>query len=247
MKLQVKDRSYKLTRDKAPLQYRIDQGQGKRPMLYWDEKKGINRPIRYSPNQKSIFVDEQDGQIVREHIWFSDGFLNVPKENTMLQQFLAIHPANGKVFVEINKEKDAAEKNKQLDLQVDALIEARNLSVEQIENMTRVLFQKDPSKTSLEELKREILVLAKNQPEDFLNLLKDPTLKMNATIQSFFDKKLLSLRNQGKEIWFNTASNKKKLTNVPYGEGPLYMAASFFESDDGIELYKHLKSLAKNA
>ena len=49
MKLQVKDRSYKLTKDKAPLQYRIDQGQGKNPMLYWDDKLSlihISEPTR---------------------------------------------------------------------------------------------------------------------------------------------------------------------------------------------------------
>jgi len=246
MKLQVKDRSYKLTKDKAPLQYRIDQGQGKNPMLYWDDKKGLNRPIRYSPNQKSIFVDEQDGQIVREQIWFADGFLRVPREKNILQQFLHVHPAKGKVFVEIDTEREAAEQNAKDDIQVDALIEAKNLNVEQVENMTRVLFQQDPSKKSIEELKREIRKLAKSQPEFFLNILKDPALKLNATIQSFFDKKLLTLRNQGKEIWLNSSSKKTKITNVPYGEDALFMAASFFESDDGIDLFKHLKTLAKN-
>ena len=34
--------------------------------------------------------------------------------------------------------------------------------------------------------------------------------------------------------------------NVPYGEEPLYMAVSFFQSDEGIESFKHLKELAKN-
>ena len=149
--------------------------------------------------------------------------------------------------MEVNKEKEAAEKNAALDLEVDALIEARGLSVEQIENVTRVLFQKDPTTYSIEELKREILIFAKTSPKDFLNMIKDPALKLNAVIQSFFDKKLLTLRNNKKEIWYNTASNKKKLMNVPYGEDPLFMAASFFESDDGIEMFKHLKSVVKNS
>jgi len=89
-------------------------------------------------------------------------------------------------------------------------------------------------------------MFAKNNPQDFMTLLKDPALKLNATVQGFFDKGLLSLRNKDKEIWYNTASNKKKLMNVPYGEEPLYMAVSFFQSDDGIESFKHLKELAKN-
>ena len=65
-------------------------------------------------------------------------------------------------------------------------------------------------------------MFAKNNPQDFMTLLKDPSLKLNATVQGFFDKGLLSLRNKDKEIWYNTASNKKKLMNVPYGEELIY-------------------------
>ena len=60
-------------------------------------------------------------------------------------------------------------------------------------------------------------------------------LKLNSTVQSFFDKGILSLRNNKKEVWFNTSSNKKKMLNVPYGEEFLHMAVSFFQSDDGVE------------
>jgi len=89
-------------------------------------------------------------------------------------------------------------------------------------------------------------VFAKTQPRDFMMLLQDPALKMNATIQGFFDKNILQLRNQKKEVWFNTPSNKKKMLNVPYGEDPIYMVTSYFESDEGIEVLKHLSGLAKN-
>ena len=89
--------------------------------------------------------------------------------------------------------------------------------------------------------------LNKIKSEEFLNMIKDPALKLNAVIQSFFDKKLLTLRNNKKEIWYNTASNKKKLMNVPYGEDPLYIISSFFQSDDGLDMYKHLKTLVKNS
>ena len=80
-----------------------------------------------------------------------------------------------------------------------------------------------------------------------MRLLKDPMLKLNASIQNIIDKGLLQLRNQKREVWFNTPSNKKKMCNVPYGEDPLYIIASFFQSDDGLESFKHLKSLAKNS
>jgi len=36
------------------------------------------------------------------------------------------------------------------------------------------------------------------------------------------------------------------MLNVPYGEDPIYIVASFFQSDEGIESLKHLSGLAKN-
>jgi len=203
--------------------------------------------LRYARNQNSPFQDEQDDNAIVEPIVFEDGFLHVPKNNQVLQKFMDLHPGKGRVFVEVNKAKEAAELVEDLNLEVDALIEARQLTVEQVENVARVLFQKDVSKVTTAELKRDILIFAKQQPAGFMNLLKDPALKFNATIQNILDKNLIQLRNNKKEVWFNTASNKKKMCNIPYGEDPLFIIASYFESDDGLESYKHLKALAKNS
>ena len=72
------------------------------PLLYFDEETGINRPLRYARNQNSPFQDEQDDNAILEPIVFEDGFLFVPKTNQILQKFLALHPANGSIFVEIS-------------------------------------------------------------------------------------------------------------------------------------------------
>ena len=247
MKNTFKAKAYKLTKENAPLSLILASRHTQRfPLLWFDEKSGVNRPLRYARNQNSPFQDEQDDTAILEPIVFENGFLSVPKTNQVLQKFLDLHPGNGRIFVEINKEAEAARENEIIETEVDALIEARQLEVDQVENISRVLFQKDPARYSLQELKREILRFAKRQPEDFLKILRDPSLKMNATIQGFFDANLLTLRNKDKEIWFNTPSNKKKMMNVPYGEDPIYMASSFFISDEGVEVYKHLKELLKN-
>ena len=131
--------------------------------------------------------------------------------------------------------------------EVDALIEARQLTVEQVENVSRVLFQRDVSKVTTSELRRDILIFAKQDPAGFMKLLKDPTLKFTAMIQNILDKGLIQMRNQKREVWFNTPSNKKKMCNIPYGEDPLFIISSYFQSDEGLESYKHLKALAKNS
>ena len=80
-----------------------------------------------------------------------------------------------------------------------------------------------------------------------MKLLKDPTLKFTAMIQNILDKGLIQMRNQKREVWFNTPSNKKKMCNIPYGEDPMFIISSYFQSDEGLESYKHLKALAKNS
>jgi hypothetical protein len=226
-----------------PLSYTLASRNHPRfPLMWYDEKNNINRALRYCTNQKSPFEDEQDGNAIIEAIIFEDGFLRVPKNNPVLQQFLHYHPLNGNIFVEVDKEKDAASEVHDLDLEIEALVEARALTLEQLETLTRVMFGKDPSTVSTAELKRDILVFAKRDPKEFLNILNDPELKFQAKIRLFFENKLLVMRNGEKEIWFNTATNKKKMLSVPFGEDPYEMAGHFLQSDEGIDSLKMLEA-----
>jgi hypothetical protein len=226
-----------------PLSYTLASRNHPRfPLMWFDEKNNVNRALRYCTNQKSPFEDEQDGNFIIEPIIFEDGFLRVPKNNPVLQQFLHYHPLNGNIFVEVDKEKDAAAEVQDLDLEIEALVEARQLSIEQIETLTRVMFGKDPSTVSTAELKRDILVFAKREPKEFLTILNDPELKFQAKVRLFFENKLLILRNSDKEVWFNTATNKKKMLSVPFGEDPYDMVAHFLQSDEGIDSLKMLEA-----
>jgi hypothetical protein len=228
----------------APLSYVLPSRNHPRfPLLWYDEVNNINRPLRYSVNQQSPFEDEQDGNAIIEPIIFEDGFLSVPKTNPVLQLFLHYHPFNGTIFTEVDKEKDAAAELEDLNYEADALIEARQLGIEQIETLTRVMFGKDPSLTTTSELRRDILVFAKREPKEFLNILNDPDLKFQAKIHLFFEQKLLVLRNGDKEVWFNTATNKKKMLSVPFGEEPYDTVAYFLKSDEGIDALKMLETI----
>lgn len=236
------DKVYKL-KIGNPLSYTLASRNHPRfPLMWFDEKNNVNRALRYCTNQKSPFEDEQDGNAIIEAIIFEDGFLRVPKNNPVLQQFLHYHPLNGTIFSEVDKEKDAASEVQDLDLEIEALVEARALTLEQLETLTRVMFGKDPSTVSTAELKRDILVFAKRDPKEFLNILNDPELKFQAKIRLFFESKLLVMRNGEKEVWFNTATNKKKMLSVPFGEDPYEMAGHFLQSDEGIDSLKMLEA-----
>jgi len=236
------DKVYRLTKDKAPLSYTIPSRHTKRKsLLYFDESTGVNRAIRYAKNQKSIFEEEQDGNVILEPIVFEDGFLRVPKQNQILQEFLAFHPANGKEFVEVDKEADASVEVDNLDLALEAQVLAKDLDVEMLETIARVVIGLNIEKMTSAELKRDVRVFAKRYPNEFMESINDPLLSLQNKCSKFFSEGLLVLKNK-KDVYYNLKGNKNKLLTVPYGEDPLFILASFLQSDEGLEVLRILES-----
>jgi hypothetical protein len=240
------DKTYKLKSNATPISFTLPSRNTTRfPLLYFDEENNVNRPLRYARNQKSPFEDEQDGNFLLEPIIFDDGFLSVPRTNPVLQQFLHYHPLNGSAFIEVDKTIDAAKEVEMLNFEVDALIEARQLTVEQLEVVSRVMFQKDVTNVSTAELRRDVLIYAKREPKSFLDILNDPLLKLQSNVQMFFSSNILQFRNGQREVWFNTKSNKKKMMGIPFGEDPFETVALFLKTDEGIEVLKFLEISSK--
>ena len=247
-KEQYKAKSYRLKGDKAPLSYMLSSRHSQRsPLLYFDEKTGVNEPLRYARNQKSPFENEQDGNAILEPIVFEDGMLSVSKENQVLQKFLSIHPSNGYVFEEINKERDAVSELEQVEFELEAQLEAKKVTTDlsKLTQVCRVLMGNAVENMTTAELKRDILVYAKNYPDDFLDTINDPMLELMDDVYQFFNLSLLSTRNNGKDVYYNLPNNKKKMLTIPFGEDPNFIVASFMKSDDGLEVYKLLKNKIK--
>lgn len=240
------DKIYRLLNG-TPLSYTLaSRNHSRFPLMWFDEEKNQNRALRYAINQKSPFEDEQDGNAIMEPITFEDGFLSVPRTNPVLQMFLHYHPLNGKVYTEVDEEKEAVEDVADINLEIDALIAARELSITQMETLTRVMFGKDPSLIPSEILKRDILIFAKTEPVEFLNIINDPELQFQGKVRMFFERRFLLSRNNEKEVWFNTATNKKKMVSVPYGQTPFDIAISYLQSDEGLDSLRMLDTLLEN-
>lgn len=236
------DKLYVLKRKFKPLSYVLpSRNTARYSLLHFDEETGVNRALRYAKNQKSPFEDEQDGTAILEPIVFVDGALRVPKTNQVLQKFLALHQSNGVIFEEVNTERDATQEIEKINYELDAMMTARDLSVNKLETVGRVLLGSKVDKMSTHELKRDVLVYAKRNPKEFLEMLDDPMLDLQNTCAKFLDMNILVLKNKGKDIYYNLADNKKKLLTVPYGEDPVYILASFMKSDDGIEVFRLLE------
>jgi hypothetical protein len=237
------DKVYRLLNG-SPLSYTLaSRNHPRYPLMWYDEETNTNRALRYASNQKSPFEDAQDGNAIIEPVIFEDGLLSVPKKNPVLQEFLSYHPMNGVVFVEVDNEKEAHVQVEDLNTEVDALIAARGLTIDQIEMLTRVMFGKDPSVISTAELKRDMLVFAKKDPRGFLSILNDPELQYQDQVRVFFERSLLSVKNNGKDIYFNTPTNKKKMCSIPFGENAYDVAAHYLRSDEGIDALKMLETI----
>ena len=167
---EIKDRLYYLRGGKKPLSRSI-----KSTGIYWfDEEKGYERELKYCENQKTPFVDEMKGDQRLAHIIFRSGSLYVPKEKTVLQKLLSLyHPHRNNVFYEYQPAELAAEEIDVLEMQVDALTAARSLDIDLAEAIMRVEVGSEVSSLSSKELKRDLLVFARNNPKLFLELADD--------------------------------------------------------------------------
>ena len=239
--LEPKDRVYLLNSDKQPLSYFIASRDTPRSrLLYYDEDNNLNRQLRYARNSSSPFQDEQDKNVILEPIVFEDGVLRVPKSNPVLQEFLHYHPNNGKEFYEFDNNKDAQDHVDFMYNELDAQVTARDLDWTTVEAVANVLLGGKVSNMTTSEVKRDIMLYAKKYPQDFMEAVNDPSLRVNNIAARALSDGYLSFRNNKKEIFYNLKENKKKLMTVPFGEDPLYTLVSFLKSNDGLELFKFL-------
>jgi hypothetical protein len=243
--LEPKDRLYILKNNSSPLAYYIaSKDTPRKRLLFYDEVTNTNHPLRYARNSNSPFQEEQDQNVIVEPIVFEDGTLAVPKNNPVLQQFLHYHPGNGHEFVEFDNEKDAEEDMAFMYSELDAQLAARDLAANDfntLEAVARILVGGRVEKMSSSEIKRDMMLYAKRYPQDFLEAVNDPSLKINNIAARAFSDGYMSLKNHGKDIYFNLKENKKKLITIPFGDNANSVLASYLQSNEGLELYKFLE------
>tara|TARA_R110002020_G_scaffold171823_2_gene361888 strand:+ start:121 stop:939 length:819 start_codon:yes stop_codon:yes gene_type:complete len=237
---EIKDRVYYLTGNRSPLTLTIPGRHTKKhALLYFDKKAGKQREIRYATNQDSPLVDEQKGEVTLGHIRFFDGTLNVSREKQNLQKLLSLyHPLKGKVYEEFSAVAKAEDELDILDLQIDALNAARNMDIDFAEAIMRVELGSKVNKMSSKELKRDLLLFARNNPRTFISLANDDNVQLrNFAIRA---AEAGIIRLSGDQRTFTWGSNNRKLMNVPFDENPYSAFAAFLKTDEGVEIYKSI-------
>ena len=237
---EIKDRMYFLTENKSPLTYLI-RGSN---IFWFDEEAGYERELKYTSNQRTPFVDEMKGDQRLEHIIFENGQLFVPKNKTVLQKLLSLyHPHKDKVFYEHKPTEIAKNEVEILELEVDALMAARNLDIDTAEAVMRVELGSKVSEMSSKELKRDLLVYAKKNPELFLELVADENVMLRNFGIKAVEAGLLRLSSDRRNfLW---ASNDRKLMTIPFEEHPYSALAQWFKTDEGMEIYSNIEKRLK--
>ena len=238
---EIKDRVYYLKGKKSPLTLTIPgKHTRKHALLYFDPATGKQREIRYATNQDSPLVDEQKGECTMGHIRFYDGTLTVKKEQQNLQKLLSIyHPLKGKLYEEFSAKEEAVDQLEILDLQIDALNAARTMDIDQIEAIMRVEVGSKVSQMSSKELKRDLLLFARSNPELFINLANDDNVQLRNVAIVAAENGVINLSQDQRT--FTWGSNGRKLMNVPFDENPYSAMAAWFKTDEGVEVYKSIE------
>jgi len=235
-KWEIKDRTYFLRKNKKPLTYTL-----KSTNIYWfDEEKGYERELKNTSNQRTPFVDEMTGDQRLEHIVFRNGALFVPKEKTVTQKLLSLyHPYKDNVYEEYKPAAVAATQLESLETEVEALIIAKQLDIDQAEAIMRVELGSKVSSMSSGELKRDLLLFAKRNPGLFLELVSDDNVGLRNFGIKAVEAKIIKL--SGDQRTFVWASNGRKLMTVPFDEHPYSALAAWFKTDEGLEVYNSIE------
>jgi len=238
---EIKDRTYLLSGLKTPLTYTIaSRHTGRYPLLWFDKEKNEQRELRYATNQNSPLVDQQSGEATLGHIVFRNGTLTVTKEKQNLQKLLSLyHPMKDVKYSEFNAVEEAVDDLETIEYIIEALNTARDMDIDQAEAILRVEVGSKVSDMSSKEIKRDLLIFAKENAQLFIELANDENVQLRNVAINATELGLLSLSQDQRT--FSWAKTDRKIMNVPFDENPYSAMAAFFKTDEGIEVYKSIE------
>jgi len=237
---EIKDRMYYLRDGLTPLTYTIRS----RGIFFFDEKLGYERELKYTINQRTLFVDEFKGEARLGHIIFEDGSLWVKRDKVVLQKLLSLyHPDRNGLFYEHNPVEVAENDLVDIEMEIEALNVARNVDIDIAEAVLRVEQGTSVNKLTSKELKRDVILYARNNPKLFLELVNDDNVQLRNFGIKAVEARYLQLSDDNRV--FTWRDTKRKVMTVPFDEHPYSALASWFKTDEGLEVYKNLEKRLK--
>ena len=153
------------------------------------------------------------------------------------------HPAKGYLYEEFDQVAIAKDELEDINLQLAAMNAAKTLDLEQAEAILRVEVGSAVSEMSSKEIKRDILLMAKKQPEMFISLANDENVILRNFAIRATEAQIIKLSQDQRT--FHWASNDRKLMTVPFDENPYSAMAHWFKTDEGVDVYKTIEKKLK--
>lgn len=235
-----KTRVYLLKGSRTPIRFMIPvKHTASKPLTYFDGQ--MNRALRWATNQITPFVDEQDGVATIEPIVFENGKLVVNDYDVNLQKFLQIHPGFNKIFYEFDKEKDASDDLESMTTVLDAQVACKELSIDELEAVARVALPKSArvSNMTSSELRRDMLIWARNNPKEFMTLIEDENLKLRNIAVRAVEMGILHIKDDNRTVVWGD-DKRQKVVVVPFGENVYSALGMFFKTDEGLDVLQKI-------
>lgn len=236
--------------ERKPSMYTIPQGGGiwfklrQTNITVFDEETQAVRQLRYSPNEMSVWADEQSENIIREQIVFRKKMITVPYDKPNLKKYLDKHPDNaangGRVFHMVDTAKKAEVEIETEFAVVDAVAMVRDKSIDEL--LPIALFLNIDVNQKNIEIKRELLTHAKSNPKNFMSMFDNPSVQVRSTIMSAIDFQILNNKESGL-FWYDS---NKLIVSTPAGKDTLDIATRFCLSEKGSMVLEEIERQLSN-
>lgn len=237
-----KDRTYVLLLKHTPIQYFLRSRHKKgAPLQYYDESTKRLRSLCYASNQVSIFQDEQTGDVLVDPIVFVNGKLVVKRDNPQLQEMLSIHPSNGSIFEELKLEEKAEKQLNLIEKELEALNIVMELSTDKLESIALALFGNGVLSKKTSEVKRDVMVYAKDNPVNFIHLASDDLTELKGFAVRCHELNVTQFKDN------SFYSGDTLLCRVPFDESDKYNAFARWirQTEEGEKFMQYANSKLK--
>jgi len=206
----------------------------------YDPETDKVREIRYCENEPSVYTDEQSSNAIRSQIVFKEGILIVPPVKANLQDYLALHPSNkangGSTFTIINKEAKATVELDQEFLLLDAVSIVRDKSIDEL--LPICMYLNIDVNQRNNEIRRELLLEAKGNPKNFIELMDNPYVRSMSAVKQAVDYNILKSKDDGM-YWMDSG---RLIVTTPVGQDTITVMTRFCMTEKGASVYDEIVS-----
>ena len=146
------------------------------------------------------------------------------------------HPDLNKEYEEFDPNKIAEQEIASEEEKLDAQNIVRDMDIEDLEAIARVALDgRSVSDMSSKEMRRDMLIYARRNPQEVMSLSNDENLKLRNVAVRAVEMGVIFIKDDNRTVCWNNKT-KDKIVTVPYGENVYQALGAFFKTDDGLDV-----------